>query len=157
MKINPNYFPVALLLANLCIFLVSPAQFFAVASYEGSVKQTATNYFLLLIQLAALTANWGRLKKKHRMWFLSCYLFFWLFQFSLCMFFTECSGVSIVWNAFGVVLARNGCKSKAVWTTVVAADLYYFVLDFQSGDYLTSLAHVLALGLGMVLSYTRPH
>eukprot|EP00667_Euglena_gracilis_P022856 EG_transcript_25584 len=87
-------------------------------------------------------------------------IFFYVFQVGLCAFVTTCIGVSIVWNAFTGLLVFEAYavqrypKQLLCWLLIpltVAVDAYYLSVDVRQGDFLTSLAHALAVLLGVLV------
>lgn len=77
------------------------------------------------------------------------------FQVVLCLILF-CSGVSIVWNAvagfsLGVYRRRGGGTRRALvfqWVVVLATDIYYAL----TAGYLTSIAHLCAIVLGLLVA-----
>jgi hypothetical protein len=98
------------------------------------------------------------------------YLFFWMFQVVLCAAVTACVGVSIVWNAnLGYIFFDRWLGSPAIvgqprgrrffslfdanalFTSfailMIAIDVWYACTD----EYITTVAHILAILLGIVV------
>jgi len=178
----------ALALAALVISGAHPALTGRVLLYDGATRDILINYSLWAIQAAVVAWEYGHaapspsggpgddpgsrlvsgattppLPEGWPGWhLLQGTLFFVAYQVGLCVFVTECTGISIIWNAFTGLLVWEAFVTGAFPARLVgglvvpltaAADAFYLGLDALQGDYLTTLAHALAVLLGLLVGF----
>lgn len=145
----------------------------SILSYEDSIVDVYLNYTALaitLLHLILVLSFLTRYTKSNIHYYFGVLFSFGLFAFqiSLCIFL-ECVGISIIWSAMygfcaytelriGVLIRCDRPLSKGVLERVlfVLASLYcslLWIYYLLVEPYITTLAHVAALSLGIILGH----
>lgn len=149
-----------------------------ILDYQGNETDTLINWTMLVISIVPFflqtSLHLGTLKRVDSNYWPFHLVFYFIFQIVLCLLL-ECVGISIVWNAMmGLLITYfqltnlfkhkkviNWFRSKAPtyriyliacilsWVMGFGVDIYYLIIE----TFITTLAHFLAIILGLVTGY----
>ena len=146
-----------------------------ILTYGGSTRDIAINYAMLAINLAGCVAL---LPAPLSSGPIASFGFVWIFQIGLCLALAHasedglgCAGISIVWCAMAgwmwhqkqrqkqtdsTTLRRKreqGENQSALWKLLAVSNTVVVVYYWITEEFITTVAHVLALILGWLLSW----